>query len=491
MSINNYSDSDSDFEFDMDDITDITQSDYNLEVEMRNNTIQVELPKISYRRPDEIVVDQELLQKILMQLTFGRNIIFHGPGGTGKTTLIRALYDILTIEYEYVVYATATTGIAALNMSSESMRAMTLHSWACIGIGEDSAEKLIQRVMNSSDGRRLWKDTNILIIDEVSMLGCKLFEKLDKIGRAIRNKDTFFGGLQLIVVGDFLQLPPVKDKFVFEHPLWQEADFYPFNFYECKRYDNTDYFNILLAIREARPKKSHIKILYERVHAYDELMKQLETNNDSTTIRPTILFPIKVDVNSYNNQKLDELESSSLVFEAYDYFITHKQRVMEMPDKYKYLVEEWIPDKIELKIGAQVMLKANLDIRNGFVNGSRGVVTDISSEIVTVKFLNDRVLRVKKVTWQSVDTYGRFSRTQIPLILAWATTIHKCQGLTLDYVICDLGTRIFTCGQAYVALSRVRNLQGLFISALHIPSISCSKLALDYSHKLLENHKNE
>ncbi len=171
------------------------------------------------------------------------------------------------------------------------------------------------------------------------------------------------------------------------------------------------------------------------------------------------------------------------MFEAKDVFIPKKEGMtlsQEIKEKYTIVFNEQIPQHIILKVGAQVMLRRNLSVKDKLVNGSRGVVTKIAPGFVYVKFLSGKEFPIKKETWDVITKKGKYQRVQIPLILAWACTIHKCQGLTLDYAVADIGNSVFMAAQAYAALSRVRNISGLFLSDFKVRSIRVDKKALKY-----------
>ena len=425
-------------------------------------------------------------EKIIEALQHRKNVILHGPGGTGKTYCLRTIAGIMT-DLGKVVGCTATTGIAALNLNvpEKKIAARTLHSWAGVGLAHGSARKLLGKVKRNTQATARWTTTNLLIVDEVSMLGMDFFTKLDYIGRAIRrNSEKPFGGLQILFSGDFLQLPPVKDDWVFKSEPWKELCLVPFIFEIPKRYDDNDYFELLLRIREGDQTEKDIKKLKARCRSYRKLQKILAENESENIIRPTILYSRKVDVEYYNETELSKLPGRTLDFIADDTFVPLKGDARY--ETYMGLLDDAIPKVIPLKVGAQVMLKCNLDVAGGLVNGSRGVVLEIESDFILVRFINGITLNVEKYTWVIQDKYGIAKRTQFPFILAWSLTIHKSQGATLDYVICDLGPSVFDSGQAYVALSRVRNLRGLFVCEFYPPSIKVSKTALKYSRKLKE-----
>lgn len=364
----------------------------------------------------------------------GQNMLMHGPGGTGKTTVIRTLAQKLK-EKGKEVYCTATTGIAALNMGEGTpLRTRTLHSWAGIGLGKDDKDKLLGKVASKKKSRERWQKTNILIIDEVSMLGKDLFEKLDYIGRRIRKCEILpFGGIQLILSGDFLQLPPIKDDFPFESPLWNRCGFVTVPFLTRRRFDDPEFFDLLLRVRRGEQTQNDLRILQSCVKKYDDFNKKTTENSkkrrkldDEPEIKPTILHSKILDVSSHNSTELDKLSGDVQIYFAVDNYTPIGPHSSAAEPFYEHMLEETIPTTIQLKPGAQVMLRANLDLDAGLVNGSRGVVLACNSDSVDVKFKNDKRVRLLPHTWEFQDESMIASRTQIPLLLAWSITIHKC-----------------------------------------------------------------
>ena len=435
------------------------------------------------------------LQKIFLTLDSGSNVLLHGPGGVGKTHSLRLIARYLT-EKGKIVACTATTGVAAINLNipEKKIMARTLHSWAGVGLARDSVKKLYEKIMTKNKYRNRWRTVQVLIIDEISMLGQEFFEKLDYLGKHIRmEQDAPFGGIQMVLSGDFLQLPPVKDKWVFKSETWNNLSLIPFIFEEPKRYDDIRYFELLLRIRKGEHTDEDIELLEKRAIAYRKLQNVFKKfKYDKTLIRPTILYSTKADVKFYNEKELKKLSGKMYEFVAEDIFQPYREGARS--DSYIHLLDEMIPRVITVKVGAQVMLKANLNVSEGLVNGTRGVITDIITTspepIISVKFLNGRKLDLTRHVWKLEDKEALVSRSQFPLILAYSITVHKGQGATLDYAICDLGPSIFAEGQAYVALSRVRNLYGLFISEFHKGALMTNKTALKFDQKLLEKEKN-
>lgn len=434
-------------------------------------------------RKDEITPDEI----VNLLTTNGENVLLTAPGGLGKSWCLKEV-AIKLIEKGYSTWLTATTGVAAINLSvpEKKLLGTTLHSWAGIGVGTDPEEKLYQTIIGSDKYKKRWLGIQILIVDEVSMLSAKLLDLLDRLARRVRKINYPFGNIRLLFSGDFLQLPPVKEKWVFESDVWAELYFHPVFLTVPKRYTDMGWYEILSRIRIGKPIPSDIEFLKTKVTAYQKFIDGLA--GDIKIVKPTILYSKKVDVEAYNDAELSKLPGKAKEFVANDEFKPHTK--YGKMDKYITILEDAIPKYIQLKVGAQVMLRANLDFENELVNGSRGVITDILGEGCQVKWVNGKTSFVTTHVWKQEDKDARVVRSQIPLICAFSYTTHKSQGATLDFVVCDLGPDVFLAGQAYVALSRVKSRDGLFLSNFLPTSIMADKVALDFINKLQQQHDN-
>ena len=396
----------------------------------------------------------------------GKSIFLTGPGGTGKSYLLQTLYA----QYKGLtggksIAITALTGCAALLLGPW---AKTLHSWAGIGIGRAPIESIASVISADSRKKKRWRTTDCLVVDEVSMLTPYLLEYLDAVGRIVRKCDKPFGGLQIVFVGDFYQLPPVmKDlspqaaerTFAFESPVWAATVQEVVELVQIVRQKDPVFQKIL---NEAR-----IGELSSESYAALEARKTMTWKRQE--IKPTLLFTKNQDVNTINGTQLDKLVSEDHVFMAK----TTKSPSRLPADVLQTIVEKLDKDapyevELHLKEKSQVMLLANQDPEAGLVNGSRGVVTGFAPDgSPLVKFLNGPPypVRIPAAAWSSDSEKegDGVTREQIPLRLAYALTIHKAQGGSLDSALVDVGPSTFEYGQAYVALSRVRNMDALFV----------------------------
>jgi ATP-dependent DNA helicase PIF1 len=398
----------------------------------------------------------------------GNNIFLTGPAGAGKSYLIRHILEWAASERRKLA-VTALTGCAALLLG---FKAKTLHSWSGIGLGRESADVLANMISKKKTHKSRWTSTQILIIDEISMLTSELFEKLDIIGRILRKQDKPWGGLQLILCGDYFQLPPVikglsgesltAGRFAFESPKWSESTFVSICLETIERQTDPVFQTILNECRIGRPSPESIAILQSR--------QGLDWK--SQLIRPTLLFSRNTDVDTINEKNLTALNKPLVTYTATTIVRRPDDESTEpypTPDEIERCVQRLDNDApyattLVLCIGAQVMLTTNLDLEAGLVNGSRGVVVDIrrSDNIPIVQFKYGPPLPIVAKEWVSNDCPW-VTRNQIPLRVAYAITIHKSQGSTLDCALVDIGKSTFEYGQAYVALSRVRNLESLYI----------------------------
>jgi ATP-dependent DNA helicase PIF1 len=431
----------------------------------------------------------------------GKNIFITGPGGTGKSTLIKKLQADAQ-KKRLNIQVCALTGCAAVLIGC---KAKTIHSWAGFGLGNGSIGINVKKVSMNKYKQKTWKNIDILIVDEVSMMSQKIFEMLDAIGKTVRDNQRPFGGIQVIFLGDFYQLPPVGNKdeidtvrFCFESPLWNET-FSKENTVQLKKiYRQTDevYTKILNQIREGRIKKSSNELLLSLVG---------KKPDENSIIQPTKLFPIRSKVDAINEDKMKELDTPEFEFKIRMLKnLPTAEKDKEREKKNGHPTPRFTPEQVDaelhnihnsilcndivkLKVGAQVMCVVNIELPTGgmICNGSQGVVVNFTEQgLPIVKYRNGHEMTMNYHVWESENVVGA-GVSQIPLILAWAITIHKSQGATMDVAEIDVGSGIFECGQTYVALSRVKSLEGLYLSSFDASKIFINKKVREFYDALV------
>lgn len=395
----------------------------------------------------------EQQQRAIDLVLNGQNVFITGSAGTGKSAVIQEIVKRLR-DKKRRVYICAPTGIAACNIGGS-----TVHSFAGIGTGVLTIEKLVERVNKYPIARERWLTAHVLIIDEISMLSRDLFEKLEAIARMVRWCPKPFGGIQMIFSGDFYQLPPVSNdinRFCFESEKWSLVVPNTVVLTQIFRQRDEQFAKFLNEARTGQVSDEFDAILAKKVCEYhmrgahkEACEHARDSNHGAPTILPTILYPTNNKVNVYNEEKLRELNKPIKTFIAQD---MGQQKLLEN------LV---VPQCLEICEGAQVILLCNLT--PDLVNGSRGVVVQCEPEPV-VKFTGDNVVTLSPYTWEQRSEQNKLlaRRVQIPLKLAWALSIHKSQGMSIDNLEVDIG-HSFEYGQSYVALSRATSLDTLHV----------------------------
>jgi ATP-dependent DNA helicase PIF1 len=420
-------------------------------------------------------------QKAIDLILAGQSIFLTGPSGTGKSFIISYITEKLG--YKKKIAVCSTTGISAFQLQGT-----TLHSFFGIGLGQDSTDDMYDNIVKYKKYRERWQSIDILIIDEISMLNPDLFDKLEEIARrlaALRknirpNIDDIppFGGIQLLLCGDFLQLPVVNcDNFCFEAKTWNKCIKHVVDLTEIVRQKDVEFQIILNELRYGHVSKKGKKILNSRVGV--ELKNELN-------IKPIELYTTNIDVDRVNMIELNALyKKYKMPFYVYEMdFEIFDLKLDLNKTKEKCCKSCNAQEEVKLCLHAQVILIKNLDIPAGLVNGSKGVIVDFIEEYPEVQFLTGIRKVITPETWSFKENKKIFaSITQVPLRLAWATSIHKSQGLTLDCVNINL-EKTFEYGQAYVAISRVRTLEGLSITSIDYHKIKAHPKAVRFYRKL-------
>lgn len=380
-------------------------------------------------------------EQALKILKTGVNVFLTGEPGSGKTHTVNQYADYLR-EHNIQPAITASTGIAATHLSG-----ITIHSWAGIGIKESLSKRDLEKISKISYVKKRVEKARVLIIDEISMLEAKTFDLVNLVCQQIRQSKESFGGLQVVVVGDFFQLPPIGRyaQFAFESAIWEKAGFIVCYLTEQYRQDDKDFLTMLSAIRENIFDENHLRIIEKRVIGFEQMPKDI-----------TRIFSHNANVDMINSQELGKLPGIAKVF----YMSSRGQR--NFIDNLKKGCLS--PEVLELKEGARVMFTKN-NVKQGFVNGTVGRIIGFNeeSDYPIVEIANGEQIEVWPMEWTVEDGGNIKARiVQVPLRLAWAITIHKSQGMSLEEAIVDL-QKTFEFGQGYVALSRVRRLSGIYL----------------------------
>lgn len=387
----------------------------------------------------------------------GHSALLTGPPGAGKTYVLNTFITAAQAQGKKVA-KTATTGLAATHLNGS-----TIHSWAGIGIRSQMTEGDIEKM--SKTKRDSIRATDILIIDEISMLHDYRLDMVDFVCRVVRVSDEPFGGIQLVMSGDFFQLPPINrpgdrdGSFVVNSQSWSELNPEVLYLETQFRQEDEALLDILTAMREGDLRRSHAEALLARV------------NDSGEQLESTELHTVNVDVDTINSRKLKQLSGEAEVYEAYT---TGAQSYVESLQRSMLA-----PATLSLKIGAHVMAVKN-SLTRQYMNGSSGKVVgfEVGTRYPIVEFSNGRTVTMVPESWEYNDgVKKRASVSQIPLRLAWAITVHKSQGMTLDAANIDL-RKAFVPGMGYVALSRVKSLEAISLYGINRTALQVSEDAL-------------
>jgi ATP-dependent exoDNAse (exonuclease V) alpha subunit len=413
-------------------------------------------------------MNQGLALEIMLS---GESVLLTGPAGAGKTFVLNQFIRFAKGEGKHVS-VTATTGLAATHLGGT-----TIHSWAGIGVMDSLPHQFADHV---AKGRReIIEKTDVLIIDEISMLHDFRLDMVDEACRLVRKRpDEPFGGIQIIMSGDFFQLPPINrgdsraGGFVVNSNVWQQLDPVICYLQEQHRQDDEELLDILNALRGGELRRHHAEKLLARID---------QTPDDEDL---TELHTVNVDVDTLNASKLEELDGDEIF---YTQTTTGSENYVENLQR-----SVLAPATLRLKKGALVMAVKNSPERK-YANGSLGRVIDFEphTEYPVVEFKNGKTMTMAPDSWELRDgDKKRASITQIPLRLAWAITVHKSQGMTLDAARIDL-RKAFVEGMGYVALSRVKNLRNLYLSGINRMALQVSEVAQDIDGTLRSKAAND
>lgn len=386
-------------------------------------------------------------------LKTGQNVFLTGEPGAGKSHTVNAFVSYLRA-HGISVAVTASTGIAATHIGG-----MTIHSWSGIGIAKFLSKADLEDIATRDKLVRRVKDTRVLIIDEISMLDGRTLTMVDAVCKTVRKSPLPFGGLQVVLVGDFFQLPPVTQgervQFAFDADAWVEANLTVCYLSEQHRQEDAAFLGVLSALRMNEMNEDHLALLHDRRASVAGDMTKLYSHN--------------MDVDRMNTTELAKLPGKPF---------THTMR----HNGAKPLVEQikrgcLSPEQLVLKPGAKVMFTKN-NPELGVVNGTTGTVEgqQKGTNYPIVQLRSGRFVVAEPMDWSILaDGSPLASVVQVPLRLAWAMTVHKSQGMSLDAAYIDLSSA-FAYGQGYVALSRVRTLAGLHLGGLNARALQVDPL---------------
>lgn len=406
--------------------------------------------------------------KALEILKSGENVFLTGPAGSGKTFVLNQFAKHLKSN-NIRAAITASTGIAATHLGG-----LTIHSWAGIGIRESLSRYEIENILDNEKVVTRIQEAKVLIIDEISMLPLNVLDMVNHVCQAVRQSVALFGGLQFVACGDFFQLPPIvrngeEKKFAFESEAWIKAEMKVCYLEEQHRQEDDDFLRILNEIRQDSVSA------WAREKLNSRLQKEILGHD-----QPTKLYTHNVDVDRINKQELGK--------------IIAKPKTYDMSAKgAKNLVDNLkrgclAPEELVLKIGAIVMFVRNKFSGHSpiYVNGTMGTVIGFSGSNMPIVQTRHGKVEAERERWTIEDGGGvKAEIIQIPLKLAWAITVHKSQGLSLDCAEIDL-SGCFEPGMGYVALSRVRTLDGLKLLGINELSLKVSEQILEFDQKIRE-----
>lgn len=420
----------------------------------------------------------------------GKSLFLTGPPGVGKSYTLTKIIDYLN-ENNITYGLTAMTGCAAVLIKGQ-----TIHSFLGIGLGRDCIDTLYNKISNNKKKFNLLLNLDTLIIDEISMMNDVFFEKISKLLSKIKNTNKPFGNIRLILIGDFYQLPPVTGDYCFKSVIWNKINLTNIQLTEIIRQkDDLDFQNILNSIRKG-------KITLTKFNKLKMLSDTVFDNN----IFPTKIYSLKKDVDSINKNNFYQLiiknnkplltsfndiidNISSLTIEC----IYNKEcdyNNMNYYKKYIYKYNAFTNDnyinvkdyEVSLTVGAHVMITRNINFENELVNGKKGIIIKLENSYVVIKDYDNNIFKIEYYKDDSIynNNYVKF----MPLTLAYAITVHKSQGSTLDYIEIDGSSNNFAPGQLYTALSRAKNMKNIKLVNISQDALIINKDVLKFYSNL-------
>lgn len=412
-----------------------------------------------------IDLENELYDKQLEAFEYakkGHNLFITGEGGVGKSKITKTIINYFK-DKNVQIGVTGSTGVSATLINGT-----TIHSFMGIGLAKKSADELYSSMSNANIIKL--QKLQVLIIDEISMINNILFSKISKILSLIKGIKKQFGGIQVILVGDFTQLPPVTHKYCFESKAWDKLNLKNIVLDKQMRQNEDIEFQKILSYLRFNPLNNEIY----------NILKHYINNNIDSKVKPTILYSKNVNVDIMNeehyNNTLKENNYKEHIFPIkYD---ESKKTIKNL------IIKTFNNTHIKLCKGLQVMVTHNLNIENKLVNGTRAIIEDITDDIITIITCDNKVHFISYIDHMDENNKKKVLYKYIPLKLAHSITVHKIQGMTLDCVKMDLGTDIFTYGQAYTALSRAKSLKYINLINLDMDSFKCNPEVKNFYKKI-------
>jgi ATP-dependent exoDNAse (exonuclease V) alpha subunit len=404
-------------------------------------------------------------QEALQVLKMGKNVFLTGPAGSGKTFILNQYIQLLK-EHGVEVAVTASTGIAATHL-----KGVTIHAWAGIGIKDFLTDYDIDQLEQKAYLWRRFEKTHVLIIDEISMLSANTLDTIDRVAKLFKRSELPFGGMQIIFCGDFFQLPPIEKRqsqqeeatlfmdddtvsrvpFAFKAKAWKACDLHTCYLSEQFRQEDDALMSILSEIRTGEISEQSFEQLKARIIPEEqEEITKLYTHN--------------INVDAFNQKKLQGIRDA--LEKTYTMTSSGKPNLIEALKRGCM-----VPEQLKLKKGALVMFVKNNPVA-GYVNGTVGEIVDFEDGFPVVKTKRGERFVASPQSWSIEEGNKVLAEIeQVPLKLAWAVTIHKSQGMTLEKAVIDL-SHSFVEGQGYVALSRVKTLEGLFLKGFNAMALA-------------------
>lgn len=430
----------------------------------------------------EIDLSDEQLDFIHRALN-GENLFLTAPAGYGKSFTISAAVRQLRVKYDNPknlgvpskVAICASTGVSAKLISGR-----TLHSYLGIGLGKGSSDELYERLITTKRLRSKYyelKALRVLIIDEISMINANLFDKISRYLELIHDSDEPFGSVQIIIIGDLAQLKPVEGSFVLKSRSYIDGNFSLVQLTKCFRQNDLEFQQLLSEARFGKLSESSYKLLLAQ-NSIDE--------NKFKGIRPTVLFPLNRDVLAYNQKCLNQLIKDTNA-ELHTYKIRYISNDTKKADT---IIKMEGTTEVELCIGAQIMCTTNVSMSGEMIcNGSQGTVLEIFPNHIILNmigFAEPIKMSYTRVIDPDSDEFAKdpkYLYEYMPLVLSYSCSVHKSQGMSCSVLSVNL-SKIFTHGQSYTAISRVRSLDGLIVSGLKKSSFICDKEIFDFYHSI-------